>query len=327
MTAELVPLATLTSPAAIANLPVEERGHLITRALVGSKQWLAVATKGTDPTPLTEFKAWAATIAEMSKQKGLAEDIQLDALEMVRRAERGIGQAIRNGQQAGEIVKAGSIGGGTAAGTSGVVPDAARGQHLARPTDFVTANELSSNQAGIYALTDGVTDEDFEDVLDEARDEMNLSRANVARKARETREAREDRERFGWEPNVPEQKRSLGERIAQVRQLAESSHSSRQIAEIMGMGITSLRRFAIRHDITIPADAVIPDRTRKIDPTRVITQTVDALEGLAMGLQLLTTDDYASLDKAPLKEWTKSLTGSLSTVNHMKKEVARRARN
>lgn len=320
-------LATLASPDDIANLPAEQRGYLITQALVESKQWLAVATKGTDPTPLAEFKAWAATVAEMTRQKGLAEDIQLDAVEMVRRAERGIGQAIRNGQAAGEIAKLGSLGGerGPDGTFAPATPGTARRQHLARPTDFATVNELSSNQAGIYALTDGVTDEDFDEVIDEARGELNLSRGNVARKAREVRDAREELEASGWD--APREKRSLEERIAQVRELAESTHSSRQIAEIVGMGITSLRRFAIRHGITITADAVIPDRTRRIDPTRVITQTVDALEGLAMGLQLLTADDYASLDTALVKEWAKSLRGSLSAVNDMKKEVTRRARN
>jgi hypothetical protein len=46
------------------------------------KSWLAVATKGTDPTPVAEFKAWAATVAEMTRQKGLSEEIQLDAQEI-----------------------------------------------------------------------------------------------------------------------------------------------------------------------------------------------------------------------------------------------------
>lgn len=40
------------------------------------------------------------------------------------------------------------------------------------------------SNTGIYAMTDGVTDEDFEQALKEARAEGNLSRTNVARKAK-----------------------------------------------------------------------------------------------------------------------------------------------
>lgn len=148
-------LAVVTSPDEIAGLPPKQRGELITRALVESKQWLAIATKGTDPTPIAHFKAWAATVAEMTKQKGLAEDIQLDALEMVRRAERGIGLAIRNGQGVGAIAKSGDVGARPSGGRGGL-PGAARGQHLVRPADFASSGELSSNQAGIYAMTDAL---------------------------------------------------------------------------------------------------------------------------------------------------------------------------
>lgn len=166
-TTELVPI---TSPDEIASLPDEQRGAMITRALVESKSWLAVATTATDPTPIANFKAWAATVAEMTRQKGLAEDIQLDALEMVRRAERGIGVAIRNGQEAGELRK----GGRYPSNFSGP-------EKLNSPSDFFTGG---GTQAETYAMTDGVTDEQFDEVLDNARAEGNLSRANVSRKAR-----------------------------------------------------------------------------------------------------------------------------------------------
>lgn len=101
---------------------------------------------------------------------------------MVRRAERGIGVAIRNGQEAGEIRGAGQ---GRITSRTDQVGDT----HLvAAPGDFVPYHELSggggSDQAGIYALTDDITDEQFEDALTEAKAEQNLSRANVVRKVR-----------------------------------------------------------------------------------------------------------------------------------------------
>jgi hypothetical protein len=52
---------------------------------------------------VADFKAFVATVAEASKQKKLSEDIQSDAVEMVRRAERALGVAIRKGQETGEI--------------------------------------------------------------------------------------------------------------------------------------------------------------------------------------------------------------------------------
>lgn len=157
---------------------------MVTQALQESRQWLAVAMRGTDPTPIAEFKAWAATIEEATRQKKLGREIELDAAEMVRRAERGIGVAIRRGQEAGEIEttaeakrRAGLIARGVQhSADNNVVPKA-------RPVDFAKKDELHNNGAGIYALTDGVTDEQFDEAIEEAKAEGNLSRANVVRKA------------------------------------------------------------------------------------------------------------------------------------------------
>ena len=50
------------------------------------------------------------------------------------------------------------------------------------PYDYVSKNEMHGNAAGIAAITDGVSDEQFEEALTEAKSEGNLSRANVVRK-------------------------------------------------------------------------------------------------------------------------------------------------
>jgi hypothetical protein len=300
---ELVPL---NDPNDIVNLPAEQRGQLITRALVESKQWLAVATKGTDPTPIAEFKVWAATLAEVARQKGLAEDIQLDAMEMVRRAERALGLTIRNGQEAGVV---------RSTGQHGVEAD---GNSISfSPKDFVSSKDELVR--GPYPLTDGVSDQQFEEVIEEARAEKNMGRANVARKARERRSNPPPAE-----PEESWRNRPLAERIAQVRRLAESNHSSRQIAEAIGVSrVDNFRKFAVRHGIAVPADAVMSDRSRRIDPARVVAQTVSALEGLAMGLQLLDDGDYLALDPELVKEWNSSLTTSLAAITRMRKEMNR----
>lgn len=108
--------------------------------------------------------------------------------EFVRRAERGLGVAIREGQERGEIET-----------TSEARSRAARERDVKlgrskvfnhfdpkpRPTDFAGKDELRGNgDENIYAMTDGVSDEQFEEAVTEAKSEGNLSRANVARKCK-----------------------------------------------------------------------------------------------------------------------------------------------
>jgi hypothetical protein len=155
--------------------------EMVTHALIESKSWLAVATRNTDPTPIAEFKAWAACVAEMTKQKGLASEIQADAVEMLRRAERGIGVAIRNGQAAGEIRSAADTHRVGVNNRDRDVSDTS----VPSPSAFAPRHELANTHGGIYDMTDGVTDTDFDEALAGARAEGNLSRANVVRKLKD----------------------------------------------------------------------------------------------------------------------------------------------
>lgn len=141
-----------------------------------SRQWLDRVLEATNPArEVSEFKAFAATVAEAAKQKKLSESIQLDAVEMVRRSERALGVAIRKGQEAGDLQSRGST--------------AFRGnQHVPadRPQEsFTSTDEFFSGgkeRTDTYAMTDGVSDAQFEEALSEAKEEGNLSRANVVRK-------------------------------------------------------------------------------------------------------------------------------------------------
>lgn len=175
MTADLVVIADSTTD--VDTGKTEVTAEMVTAALVESRQWLAMAMKGTDPTPIAEFKAWAATVEEATRQKNLGREIELDAAEMVRRAERGIGVAIRHGQDAGEIRKVGDD-----CRTDlrhGVADD----NSVRSPRDAAQVNH-NSDLIGVYAITDGVSDEEFDAALDEAKAEGNLSRANVVRKVK-----------------------------------------------------------------------------------------------------------------------------------------------
>jgi hypothetical protein len=111
-------------------------------------------------------------------------DAQLAAAEIVRRAERGIGVAIRRGQQNGEMAKRGDGRGHGAAGVHGGNLNDRYDDHLASPGSFFRHGD---ERADTYAMTDGVSDADFEDALGEAKAEGNLSRANVVRKTRQQR--------------------------------------------------------------------------------------------------------------------------------------------
>lgn len=57
------------------------------------------------PTFFVEYKQKAHAITEISKQLRLGKELQLDAAEFLRRAERGLGVAIRDGQDNGTVRK------------------------------------------------------------------------------------------------------------------------------------------------------------------------------------------------------------------------------
>jgi hypothetical protein len=172
-------LALVTpDPSALDTASPQVAAAMVTKALVESRSWLEVAMKGTDPTPIAEFKAWAATVEEATRQKNLGRDIELTAAEMVRRAERGIGVAIRRGQEAGEIRAHGQH--ERTVNQHGVA--AVRLDETKTSPEEFFAN--SAERTAIYDVTDSVTDEQFDAAIDEAKIEGNLSRANVVRKVK-----------------------------------------------------------------------------------------------------------------------------------------------
>ena len=136
-----------------------------------AKTWLTQALEQGDIDAIVELKSQAEAIRVYTAQKQMGHDAELAAAEIVRRAERGIGVAIRRGQEKGEIAARGNP---------------AINRFKTSPTDFATDQDLSGNGAGIYAMTDGVDDEAFEEAITEAKDEGNLSRANVVRKVKRT---------------------------------------------------------------------------------------------------------------------------------------------
>lgn len=153
----------------------------VTSYLEQARDWLSRAVDETGPEQIAAAKAEIATAAEATKQLGLSKEIQLDAQEMVRRAEYALGKAIRKGQAEGRV-----------GGDHGGDRRSSAARELDRPTDYATRRELYGSDAarpGILTLTDsaaslsdGVSDKTFDRAIEEAKAEGNLSRANVARK-------------------------------------------------------------------------------------------------------------------------------------------------
>lgn len=113
-------------------------------------------------------------------------------------------------------------------------------------------------------------------------------------------------------------KAGVEERTQRVRELAASGHNSHQIADLLGYGsVVSFRNFARTNGIEIPADAV-KGKTRNIDSNRVVRETVHALEGLAMGVQLANLHD---LDAGEIENWAASLTDSTRTLTRFARQI------
>lgn len=187
---EELPSEVESKVVALRQLDGDSQAAAVTVMLSHSRTGLLAAIAAQDLPQIVEWKAKASAISEVAKQLRLGKDIQQEAAEFVRRAERGLGVGIREGQARGEVTsRADNDGGGTPTpGTRGSCPSSTDVRdRRPTPTDFAKQSELSGKTGaeGIYAMTDGVSDEQFEEALTEAREEGNLSRANVARKCKD----------------------------------------------------------------------------------------------------------------------------------------------
>src|SRR5437773_6360281 len=75
----------------------------VVQACERAKAWLEEALEHGEIEQIAEIKSQAEAVRVYTTQKQLGQDAQLAAAEIVRRAERGMGVAIRRGQQGGQI--------------------------------------------------------------------------------------------------------------------------------------------------------------------------------------------------------------------------------
>jgi hypothetical protein len=282
-----------------------------------AKAWLREALEHGEIEQIAEIKSQAEAVRVYTAQKQLGKDAQLAAAEIVRRAERGIGLAIRRGQQNRQIRRrgdrAGRVGGN---GDDNTIFPAKTG-----PADYASAGELRGNGAGIYHLTDGVAEADFEEALATAKTEGDLSRANVVRKIRQRRS---NLPAPGGQ--VPDPAERSAEAAARRRELigafAASGLSSQQIGERLGIGDGRVRQLAREHGIGIRADAVL-GRTRWPDSARIVRETAHALQGLVLGVELA---DPAGLDPAEAADWAASMTRSIRALSTFARQLKEQIR-
>jgi hypothetical protein len=291
-----------------------DRAALVVAACERAKAWLQEALEAGEIERIAEVRSQAEAVRVYTRQKQLGRDAELAAAEIVRRAERGIGVAIRRAQQQGRIARRGDRGSRGAPGVCGGNPGDTRGDHLGSAARFF---KHPSERAGAYAMADGATDGEFEDALAAARAEGNLSRANVVRKI-----GQRGRRRMA-DPCMPvpvtagECAAGGGDRRELIAAHAARGMSSPQIAARLGIGDQQVRQIARQHGIEIRAD-VVTGRARRHDSNRIVRQTTHALEGLAMSVQLV---DLADVDPGLVGEWASSLSRSLRVLAKFARQV------
>jgi hypothetical protein len=286
--------------------------EFVVQACQRAKAWLREALEHGEIEQIAEIKSRAEAIRVYTTQKQLGTDAQLAAAEIVRRAERGIGVAIRRGQQDGEIAKRGDRRSHGAPGVHGGSLNDRHDDHLGSPGSFFRHGD---ERADTYAMTDGVSDADFEDAIGEAKAEGNLSRANVVRKIRQ--QGRTPPAPDAHVPAPADGSPEAAARIKLIGEFAARGMSSGQIGERLGIGDDQVRQVAREHGIGIRADAVL-GRARRPDSSRIVRETVHALEGLVMGVELA---DPAGLDPAEAAEWAASMTCSIRLLSKFVRQM------
>lgn len=293
MTAALARLASNPAELDALHDPAERMIEVCTRA----KEWLSLALDSNDIEQIAEVKSQAEALRVYAIQKQIGKDAELSAQELVRRAERGIGVAIRLGQERGEIR------------ARGWNPSAG-GHDVATQPEVESPNQYFNNKAeraDSYTMADSVDDVEFEEVVQEAKEERDLSRANVVRK-------------------VKAKKVSVDQpdRLTQISEMAAEGHNSRQIAKEVGVSDEYVRKLAREYDIEITADK-LTGRRRRIDPNRIVNQLVLDVAAATSGLDLV---EFPALNGDDLEEWASSLSESLRTLDkfarRLKKELTDR---
>jgi hypothetical protein len=264
----------------------------IDELLAEAKHWELSET--TDVTPLVELRKRLAPLIRVTKYQP---ELGLDAAEALRRTERAIGFIIRRAQEVGELR-------GRGGRNKKSQPVALRPHEAA---GYVESGALTA----CYRQADA-SDDVFEEALAICRAAGKLGQGPVVKMIQELQGLGFWSGSDLWEY-----------RVQRLKRLAASNHTSRQIAAELKIRIDVVTDLARDYGIDIAADAVVGRGRRRIDPSKVVEETIGSLEGLLMGVKLIDPTDYDDLDPTDAEHWVKSLTVSLAALSTFKKELQR----
>lgn len=240
-------------------------GEFVVQCLERGKSWLAEALEHGDLEQLVNIKGYAETLRVATMQKQLGKDAQLSATELVRRAERCIGVGVRQGQAVGDIRTKGETGpqppyernGCLVAGSDRGAVD---GVSKTSPSEFFNSGK---EMVAAYDMTDDVTDDEFEQAIEEARAEENLSRANLTRKLKPHKAKPKPADR------------------------SEFHHKTRRIdpSRIIEEAISTLEGLAMALALIEPADYTALDAEKRLEWLEALSQPLAAINRMKKGLQ------------------------------------------
>ncbi|MBO9523144.1 MAG: hypothetical protein J7518_16550 [Nocardioidaceae bacterium] len=276
---------------------VDKTAVSVVSMLEEARRWLATAVETTGPAEIALAKAQIATAETWTKELRLSKEIQLDATEMVRRAEYALGRSIRIAQAEGTV---------RSLGDNAAIREDPGGDITRIPSVKDIAPEFYNNGSEMAVMADQATPEEFDAAIEEAKAEENLSRANVVRKIK-------------GEPGGATVTRDM--RAEMIRNLADEGYSSRQMPKKVGVSEETIRQIARDFDIEIPADRVIRG-TRRLDHTQMVENSVTGFENAVSALQYIDLDE---VDFGQVDEWVASLSASIAALNRFKKQIAKEA--
>lgn len=138
---EKLPSEVESKVVALRRLDGDSQAAAVTVMLSHSRTGLLAAIAAQDLPQIVEWKAKASAISEVAKQLRLGKDIQQEAAEFVRRAERGLGVGIREGQARGEVETCNE---GKARGSLVRDQVVTYDKVKPKPTDFASKHELTN---------------------------------------------------------------------------------------------------------------------------------------------------------------------------------------
>ena len=277
------------NPDEFTALPEPARRRLAGVTLTQVKTWLKVADLE-QPEPVVDFRAVVVEITKQARNLYLGQETLLDLQEIARRCERWIAAAIKLGQRQRRIRDKGHRRGGTT-----VSPE------------MVAKQGVSGSLSAYYALFTA-SDAAFERAVITARQRGSLSQGSLMRIIQDSQ---------GYVPV------GLARHRQQIAELAKRNYTSQQISEVIGIRVDIVSRYARDAGIDIPANRVARVDVRHADAARIINETVNSLEGLVMGCELLDFQDLSRIDPVSISAWQQSLTVSLKTLSTLRKEIRR----